>query len=135
MIFKCERLQENNLYISPKRYIQRKEQMKKRVEAMIGYATQSAICRSRYMIEYFSQPVTRDCGVCDICLKKKKVPSQKTIENTIAEAIGKSKDKRLSFLEFKKLAGPQNQELFLEVLRDMADRGIITAGDDGFRMN
>ncbi len=135
MIFKCERLQENNLYISPKRYTQRKEQMKKRVEAMIGYATQSAICRSRYMIEYFSQPVTRDCGVCDICLKRKNAPSAKSIEKTIAEAINNSKDKRLSFLELKKLAGPQNQDLFIEVLRDMADRGIITAGDDGIYLN
>ncbi len=135
MIFKCERLQENNLYISPKRYTQRKEQMKKRVEAMIGYATQSAICRSRYMIEYFSQPVIKDCGVCDICLKRKNAPSAKSIEKTIAEAINNSKDKRLSFLELKKLAGPQNQDLFIEVLRDMADRGILTAGDDGFRMN
>ena len=134
MIFKCERLQENNLYISPKRYTQRKEQMKKRVEAMIGYATQSAICRSRYMIEYFSQPVIKDCGVCDICLKRKNAPSAKSIEKTIAEAINNSKDKRLSFLELKKLAGPQNQDLFIEVLRDMADRGIITAGDDGFRI-
>ncbi len=134
MIFKCERLQENNLYISPKRYTQRKEQMKKRVEAMIGYATQSAICRSRYMIEYFSQPVIKDCGVCDICLKRKNAPSAKSIEKTIAEAINNSKDKRLSFLELKKLAGPQNQDLFIEVLRDMADRGILTAGDDGFRI-
>lgn len=134
MIFKCERLQENNLYISPKRYTQRKEQMKKRVEAMIGYATQSATCRSRYMIEYFSQPVIKDCGVCDICLKRKNAPSAKSIEKTIAEAINNSKDKRLSFLELKKLAGPQNQDLFIEVLRDMADRGIITAGDDGFRI-
>ena len=134
MIFKCERLQENNLYISPKRYTQRKEQMKKRVEAMIGYATQSATCRSRYMIEYFSQPVIKDCGVCDICLKRKNAPSAKSIEKTIAEAINNSKDKRLSFLELKKLAGPQNQDLFIEVLRDMADRGILTAGDDGFRI-
>ena len=134
MIFKCERLQENNLYISPKRYTQRKEQMKKRVEAMIGYATQSATCRSRYMIEYFSQPVTRDCGVCDICLKRKNAPSAKSIEKTIAEAIRKSPKGRLSFLELKQLAGPQNQDLFIEVLRDMADRGIITAGDDGFRI-
>jgi ATP-dependent DNA helicase RecQ len=134
MIFKCERLQENNLYISSKRYIQRKEQMKKRVEAMIDYATQSATCRSRYMIEYFSQPVIKDCGVCDICLKRKNAPSAKSIEKTIAEAINNSIDKRLSFLELKKLAGPQNQDLFIEVLRDMADRGIITAGDDGFRI-
>ena len=119
MIFKCERLQENNLYISPKRYTQRKEQMKKRVEAMIGYATQSATCRSRYMIEYFSQPVIKDCGVCDICLKRKNAPSAKSIEKTIAEAINNSKDKRLSFLELKKLAGPQNQDLFIEVLRDL----------------
>lgn len=134
MIFKCERLTENNLYISPKRYAQRKEQMEKRIEAMIGYATQKSKCRSRYMIEYFSQPVTSDCGVCDICLKRKNAPSAKSIEKTIAEAINNSKDKRLSFLELKKLAGPQNQDLFIEVLRDMADRGIITAGDDGFRI-
>ncbi len=134
MIFKCERLQENNLYISPKRYTQRKEQMKKRVEAMIGYATQKSKCRSRYMIEYFSQPVIKDCGVCDICLKRKNAPSAKSIEKTIAEAIRKSPKGRLSFLELKKLAGPQNQDLFIEVLRDMADRGIITAGDDGFRI-
>ena len=135
MIFKCERLTENNLYINPQRYAQRKEQMTKRVEAMIGYATQKSKCRSRYMIEYFSQPVESDCGVCDVCLKKKKAPSTESIENTIAEAIRKSPGKRLSFFEFKKLAGPQNQDLFLEVLRDMADRGIITAGDDGIYMN
>lgn len=131
MIFKCERLTENNLYINPQRYAQRKEQMTKRVEAMIGYATQKSKCRSRYMIEYFSQPVESDCGVCDVCIKKKKAPASKSIENTIADAIRKSPGKRLSFFEFKKLAGPQNQDLFLEVLRDMADRGIITAGDDG----
>ena len=86
------------------------------------------------MIEYFSQPVTRDCGVCDICLKRKNAPSAKSIEKTIAEAIRKSPKGRLSFLELKKLAGPQNQDLFIEVIRDMADRGIITAGDDGFRI-
>lgn len=135
MIFKCERLTENNLYINPQRYAQRKEQMTKRVEAMIGYATQKSKCRSRYMIEYFSQPVESDCGVCDVCLKKKKAPSTESIENTIAEAIRKSPGKRLSFFEFKKLAGPLNQDLFLEVLRDMADRGIITAGDDGIRFS
>ena len=109
--------------------------MEKRIEAMIGYAQQSSVCRSRYMIEYFSQPVHSDCGVCDICLKKKKAPTSRQIEDEIAEAIRKSPKGRLSFLELKKLADPQNQDIFLEHLRDMADRGIITAGDDGFYLN
>ncbi len=135
MVFKCERLRENNLYISPSRYKLRKSQMQKRAEAMITYAMQQQKCRSRYMIEYFSQPAQNDCGVCDICLKRKKGPSVRSIEETIAGAIGKSPKGRLSFLELKILAGPQNQDLFIEVLRDMADRGIVILGDDGIRMS
>ena len=135
IIFKCERLKENNLYISPKRYQQRKEQMKKRVEAMIGYATQKTTCRSRYMIEYFSQPANKDCGVCDVCMKRKNSPSEKSIESTIIENISNSPNNRISFLELKKLAGPQNQDIFIEVLRDMADRGIVILGDDGIRLS
>ena len=134
LIFKCERLTENNLYISPKRYAQRKEQMEKRIEAMIGYATQKSKCRSRYMIEYFSQPVTKDCGVCDICLSRKKLSDRK-IEEEIISLLKMSKEKRMSFLSFKKAVPPALQERYLTVLRDMADRGIITAGDDGIYLN
>ena len=60
------------------------------------------------------------------------IDAERTRIKTIA--IRKSPKGRLSFLELKQLAGPQNQDLFIEVLRDMADRGIITAGDDGFRI-
>ena len=134
MIFKCERLTENNLYISPKRYAQRKEQMEKRIEAMIGYATQKANCRSRYMIEYFSQPVSSDCGVCDICISRKKLSDRK-IEEEIVSLLNGSEGKRISFLSFKKAVSPALQERYITVLRDMADRGIITAGDDGIYLN
>lgn len=139
MIFKCERLKENNLYISPKRYEQRKEQMKKRVEAMIGYASQKDKCRSRYMIEYFSQPVESDCGVCDVCLANKNKSANRLtdrqIEENIISLIKKSEYKRISFFDLKKLATPQYQDRYVEVLRDMADRGIVVVGDDGIRMS
>ena len=139
MIFKCERLKENNLYISPKRYEQRKEQMKKRVEAMIGYASQKDKCRSRYMIEYFSQTVESDCGVCDVCIAKKNKSANhltdRQIEENIISLIKKSEDKRISFFDLKKLATPQYQDRYIEVLRDMADRGIVVLGDDGIRIS
>ncbi|MBO7563168.1 MAG: RecQ family ATP-dependent DNA helicase [Bacteroidales bacterium] len=139
MIFKCERLKENNLYISPKRYEQRKEQMKKRVEAMIGYASQKDKCRSRYMIEYFSQPVESDCGVCDVCLANKNKSSNqltdRQIEENIKNLIKQSRNGRASFFDIKKLASPQYQDRYVEVLRDMADRGVIAVGDDGIRIS
>ena len=68
-------------------------------------------------------------------MKRKNSPSEKSIESTIIENISNSPNNRISFLELKKLAGPQNQDIFIEVLRDMADRGIVILGDDGIRLS
>ncbi len=138
IIFKCERLEPSNLYISPKRYEQRKLQMTKRVEAIISYAQQAEVCRSRYLIEYFSQPAKSDCGVCDVCISRKSINhteqvSDKKIENQIILML-QSAGGKMTFLELKQTIPPSVYNRYVSVLRDMADRGLIVAGDDGIRM-
>ncbi len=56
------------LVIPPSVYEERKEQYKKRIEAVIHYATDERVCRSRQLLNYFGEKHTHDCGQCDVCL-------------------------------------------------------------------
>ena len=71
IIMNTERLVESNLYISQKRYEERKGMFQKRIESIISYVKETGECRSRMLIDYFGQPADNDCGICDVCLKNK----------------------------------------------------------------
>ena len=48
-------------------YEERKEQYRQRIEQMIGYAVNDSVCRSRYLLRYFGEDDSTDCGHCDVC--------------------------------------------------------------------
>jgi len=52
-------------------YEERKERFEKRAQAMLDYAENEEFCRSRLLLLYFDEEDAKDCGVCDVCLKKK----------------------------------------------------------------
>ncbi len=67
-----DRVPESDLYIAPESYLYRKESAVERMEAMMNYALLGDGCRSRYIQEYFGEVDATDCGVCDLCLARKK---------------------------------------------------------------
>ena len=67
-----DRVPESDLYIAPESYLYRKESAVERMEAMMNYALLGDGCRSRYIQEYFGEVDATDCGVCDLCLTRKK---------------------------------------------------------------
>lgn len=66
-----ERLTESNLFISEKEYETKRGRFVKRIDSMIEYCTENDICRSRFLVGYFGQRQSRDCGICDVCIEKK----------------------------------------------------------------
>ena len=38
-----------------------------RMQKMIDYISEEDTCRSAYLLEYFGQSESADCGTCDIC--------------------------------------------------------------------
>ena len=67
-----ERLTEENLFISETEYNARKERFARRIDAMLEYCTEDDVCRSRFLVEYFGQKESADCGVCDVCIERKR---------------------------------------------------------------
>lgn len=87
MIFFDEaRLQRNNIYIAPETYLKRKELLSERFEQMIAYATNEQTCRSKFLQDYFNDTRAEDCGICDICLAKRR-QAKLSHENLEAEIL------------------------------------------------
>jgi ATP-dependent DNA helicase RecQ len=51
----------------------RKETTTHKLEAMIAYARNSIVCRSQKLVAYFDEYGSEDCGICDVCLMRKKL--------------------------------------------------------------
>lgn len=69
-----DRVDGENLIITRDVYEDRKEQFEKRINTVIGYATNDNVCRSRQLLRYFDEPRSTDCGQCDVCLAHKRMP-------------------------------------------------------------
>ena len=60
------------IQFSPSVYEERLTQFEQRIHAVITYATNDHICRSRQLLSYFGETNTHDCGLCDVCLSHSK---------------------------------------------------------------
>ncbi|MBM6992988.1 MAG: RecQ family zinc-binding domain-containing protein, partial [Prevotella sp.] len=83
------------MVIPPSVYEERKEQFTKRINAMIEYATNDNVCRSRQLLRYFGETDTEDCGGCDVCLAHGQRPAGKHNQESARQAV-------LSLLEDRK---------------------------------
>ena len=57
-----------HVQLPPSIYEERKEQFIERIHAIINYATNDEVCRSRQLLRYFGEENDHDCEQCDVCL-------------------------------------------------------------------
>lgn len=50
----------------------RKETATNKLNGMLGYANNIVECRSKKLVSYFDEYSSEDCGICDVCLQRKK---------------------------------------------------------------
>ena len=68
-----DRLRPKNIDLDPERYVLLKEAFMDRMTRMTDYVGQQDVCRSSYLLEYFGQTESDDCGTCDVCRDKASV--------------------------------------------------------------
>lgn len=69
--FTCKRVDKEHIVLNKDVYEKRKTNLEKRIKAMIEYASEEDICRSKYLLLYFGEETSHICKQCDICLHKK----------------------------------------------------------------
>ncbi|MBP3270591.1 MAG: RecQ family ATP-dependent DNA helicase [Bacteroidales bacterium] len=62
-----DRLRPGNLDLMPRRFEMLRDNYHSRHETMLEYVSETSECRSRFLLRYFGQTESRDCGCCDIC--------------------------------------------------------------------
>ena len=126
IIMNTERLVESNLYISQKRYEERKGMFQKRIESIISFVKNDEECRSRQLIGYFGQEAVKDCGVCDVCIKKRNssnyITRKKEVQAHIFAMLEEKGEMTISDIEAS--AGDE-YKLYLQVLREMIDNSAV----------
>ncbi len=80
LTFLEDRQSASELYISPQTLAQRKERASERLEAMLRYAANETECRSVVLQRYFGQTDAVPCGVCDVCLARRKTAKEQSEE-------------------------------------------------------
>ena len=76
-----------HVQLPPVVYETRKEQFRERIQAMIAYATNYHICRSRQLLRYFGEEDSHDCRQCDVCLSHPHDQVSEPINTAEAHAI------------------------------------------------
>jgi len=96
-----------------------------KMETMIEYVEQTHRCRTQFIQSYFDEETFSTCGVCDVCLAKKKKENHTEIKDYHDQILLLLKQKPMTSEELEKAVNPSDQELLIEVIREMLDANEI----------
>ncbi|APY09429.1 recombinase RecQ [Winogradskyella sp. J14-2] len=85
---------EDSITINPIiKTIEQHHQLKhQQIEAVVNYINNDTICRNRQLLAYFGEKITKNCGLCSVCLQKTTHLQTKT-NNNVADKILKALEK------------------------------------------
>ena len=117
-----DRLRPGNVSLSPERYARLKASAQERVQAMVDYASGTDTCRSRFLLGYFGQDETQDCGTCDVCRDKASLKRRTEVWlRSITSHPYTLDDIRKAYVTKQ----TELSEDYLKILRELIDRGDV----------
>lgn len=119
-----ERLRPKNVNLNPERYDLLKGSSHDRMQKMIDYVSEEDTCRSSYLLEYFGQKESKDCGTCDVCRKGVK-PMKRDVEQEIMSFINEECGGRYSLDDVMRRFGGERPDDCPVILRRLIDEGQI----------
>lgn len=100
----------------------RNEIKRQNFQAVIQYVNNVNQCRSKYLLNYFDEPNSKDCGICDICKKNKKVNT--TSDEIKFEVLNELKSQKLSSKELTNILHFDKRDL-LTALQELLEDGQV----------
>jgi ATP-dependent DNA helicase RecQ len=105
------------------------------LESIIHYATSDSECRSRMLVAYFGETKSEDCGICDVCLSRKRnaisQKQAKEIELKILEILA---DNPFTISEIVRKINRFKENDVLAILRWLIEEGRIQADGESVKL-
>lgn len=125
IVFVLPRQDADHLPIDKKEMDRRRTLHFDKMEAMINYTEQTHRCRMQVIQEYFDEITYETCGICDVCIDKKKKDNLSMLKDYGEQIHYLLNKKPLPVDELEKAVSPKDKELFIEVVRELVDAGTI----------
>lgn len=123
-----DRLRPKNVNLDPKRYEMLKDSFLERMQKMIDYISEETVCRSRYLLEYFGQAESEDCGTCDVCRARAKAGKSEDLPALISSFVNDEMSGRYAIDDVLcRFASPGQlaPEECVAILRRLIDEGTV----------
>jgi ATP-dependent DNA helicase RecQ len=120
-----DRLRPKNVNLEPQRYELLRTASLGRMEKMMDYVSQTDVCRSAYLLEYFGQTESADCGTCDVC-RAANQPKKVDLASEIHNYINVEKGGLYALEEFvSHFSSAYSSDAYITELRRLIDEGSI----------
>ena len=124
IVYYQPRLPLSYITIGREAYENRKELFVTKIGAMARYIRDDETCRQLLLMEYFGQKEEKPCGICDVCIGKKKRlhrEERKSLEERILQVLARQ---NTNIRELVHQLG-EDKEVVVEQIRKLLDEGKI----------
>ena len=124
IVYYQPRLPLSYITIGREAYENRKELFVTKIGAMARYIRDDETCRQLLLMEYFGQKEDKPCGICDVCIGKKKRlhrEERKSLEERILQVFARQ---NTNIRELVRQLG-EDKEVVVEQIRKLLDEGKI----------
>jgi ATP-dependent DNA helicase RecQ len=130
--FLQNRVRATDLFINEKNILKRKSAYEKRLNAMIHFCVNGSTCRSEIIGIYFNDHDVHSCGICDNCLRNRKMVLSNEEFNSISAEIKKiSSQKALSTQSLFAQLSSFNQNKIWKVLEFLQKEKAVIVDEGG----
>lgn len=124
-----ERLPEDHIRLDHAYIAFSRQQMTDRITAMLDYAEAGPdSCRQRIMQAYFGEQDAKDCGKCDLCLRRKELQTlndEEAIRRSILQKVANAGEEGLHLKTLTAPLGELLKEKYLFILRILLDEAQL----------
>jgi len=114
----------NKLPLNKKRLEERRRSKYEKLMAVKNYVENDLVCRTLKLLQYFGEYKEEDCGVCDVCLSKKKNANyDNDLKLKILQIL---KDSHLNIERLSENIDGYAKENVIEAVRKLDEEGRLT---------
>ena len=131
--FLTPRMDAGKLPLNLKRINERRKVTIEKAKAIISYAQNDHLCRTNQLLDYFGEKTDNLCGVCDVCIAKRKKDASPAEEVKLKNALKEILQVRgpMSLEALTERLGKKNDQFTVGFLRALEDEGFIKTSVDG----